>query len=611
MPDPLKDGHDLIVDSTPQLEASQTPLASWYAQGPSDGLGDRLLMFDNSRAPAWEILRFRAEFTATPHFEHALRARVERLREFHHPCFPSVCAVEPVDDRLALVSRYVPGRRLSEVLDRARGPASAAQLIHQLTPALAMLHQHDDGMAHGALTADRIVLTPEGRWMMVEHALGSALESLQLSAGRLWTQLGIVVHPTRHSVLKLESRTDVIQLALVALSLVVGRRITPDDYPQRVGELLDRSALEIRPESAIAFTHLRVWLERALQLDDHAFESARDACDALGGLIHYCQAQTGDECRTLLPKLGVTREAAADSQTGDYGAVRWQWRTQLPQVPAGASSVTTAGAAGLRMSGALPPAAAPEQIEARVGPVALLTAALGILTVAEGVLIGVFIGAPSTGPSAPPLPAVVVASPPPRADVWVNSQSVNTTPLALTLGSKTRPARVMSRHAQVMSSEASESTVGTLAGHGPDAVPSVQRWGELALMSPIELQVLEGERLLASSARIPILMAPGHHELELVNSAVGYRSRRSIEIEPGEVLRLSVSPPPGRINLNALPWAQVWIDDALVGETPLGNLSLALGVHELVFRHPELGERRATTVVRADVLNRVSVDLRQ
>jgi hypothetical protein len=609
MPDPLKDGHDLIVDTTPQLGASQTPLASWYAQGPSDALGDRLLMFDNSGAPAWEILRFRAEFTATPRFEHALRARVERLREFQHPCFPTVRAVDLVDDRLALVSRYVPGRRLSEVLDRARGPASAAQLIYQLTPALTMLHQHGAGLAHGALTADRIVMTPEGRWLIVEHAVGSALESLQLSASRLWTELGIVVHPTRHYVPKLDSRTDVIQLALVALSLVVGRRITPDDYPQRVGELLDRFDFAVSPESATAFTHLRVWLERALQLDDHAFQSARDARDALGGLMHYCQAQAGDECRTLLPKQGVTGEAAADSQTGDYGAVRWHWRTQLPQAPAGAFS-GTAGAARPRISGAL--ATAPEQIEARIGPLALLTAALGILTIGEGVLIGVLIGAPTAGVSAlPPPPAVVVAPTPPPPDVWVNSQSADTIPLELTLGPKTRPTRVMTRHARVLSSKAPESIVDTLAGHGPEAVPSLQRWGELALMSSIELHVLEGERLLASSARMPIVMAPGHHELELVNSAVGYRSRRSIEIEPGKVLRLTVSPPPGRVNLNALPWAQVWIDDELVGETPLGNLSLALGVHELVFRHPELGERRATTVVRADVLNRVSVDLRQ
>jgi len=76
-----------------QLEPSSdggTRLTTWYAQGHTDGLGDRLLMFDNTSAPSWEILRFRPSLAADPKFESALRQRVDVLTSLRHPAFPVV-----------------------------------------------------------------------------------------------------------------------------------------------------------------------------------------------------------------------------------------------------------------------------------------------------------------------------------------------------------------------------------------------------------------------------------------------------------------------------------------------------------------------------------------
>src|SRR2546429_5641064 len=70
---------DLVVDRIPRVQGTQEHLASWYTQGLSDGLGDRLLMFDNTNAPSWELLRFRPEFAAAVGFETALRAPEARL----------------------------------------------------------------------------------------------------------------------------------------------------------------------------------------------------------------------------------------------------------------------------------------------------------------------------------------------------------------------------------------------------------------------------------------------------------------------------------------------------------------------------------------------------
>jgi hypothetical protein len=130
------------------------------------------------------------------------------------------------------------------------------------------------------------------------------------------------------------------------------------------------------------------------------------------------------------------------------------------------------------------------------------------------------------------------------------------------------------------------------------------------LSSPIDLDVLENGRLLGSSAG-PIVMTPGSHQLELVNTTLGYRTREAVVVKTGQTTALAVSVPNGRLSINALPWAEVWIDEKLVGETPLGNLSLPIGAHQIVFRHPQLGERRQSAVVRADAVSRVSVNLQQ
>ena len=95
-----------------------------------------------------------------PAFEAALRERFQQLDRLSHPSIGRVRAVKWLDagEGLALVSNQIPGRRLSEILHEARGPTYAMELIRQLTPALAALHQQDAGVSHGALTADRIIV---------------------------------------------------------------------------------------------------------------------------------------------------------------------------------------------------------------------------------------------------------------------------------------------------------------------------------------------------------------------------------------------------------------------------------------------------------------------
>jgi hypothetical protein len=103
-----------------------------------------------------------------------------------------------------------------------------------------------------------------------------------------------------------------------------------------------------------------------------------------------------------------------------------------------------------------------------------------------------------------------------------------------------------------------------------------------------------------------VFATPGTHQWDLVNNELGVKTRQTVQIVAGRVGTVSVVPPNGTLSVNAQPWAQVWIDGRQVGDTPIGNLSLAVGEHEIVFRHPQLGERRQKAVVQAGVVTRAS-----
>jgi hypothetical protein len=129
--------------------------------------------------------------------------------------------------------------------------------------------------------------------------------------------------------------------------------------------------------------------------------------------------------------------------------------------------------------------------------------------------------------------------------------------------------------------------------------------------APKSVQLFEGGRLLGSSDTDRLMVPAGAHQIDFVNEALGYRSTRTVQVGAGKVSSIKVEFPQGAIALNAVPWADVWIDGEKAGETPIGNLAIAIGQHEIIFRHPDLGERRQVVTVTTTAPARVSVDMRK
>ena len=142
----------------------------------------------------------------------------------------------------------------------------------------------------------------------------------------------------------------------------------------------------------------------------------------------------------------------------------------------------------------------------------------------------------------------------------------------------------------------------------PDGAP-VSGW--IAVTAPADVQVFENKRLIGTSQSDRLMVSAGRHDIEIVNETLGYRAARTIQVSPGKVTPLKIEFPKGTIALNAVPWAEVWVDGEKVGDTPIGNLSLTIGPHEIVFRHPDLGEQRHAAMVTVNTPARLSVDLRK
>jgi hypothetical protein len=141
----------------------------------------------------------------------------------------------------------------------------------------------------------------------------------------------------------------------------------------------------------------------------------------------------------------------------------------------------------------------------------------------------------------------------------------------------------------------------------PASAASVTGW--LSVTADQEVQVSEGGQVLGSTRVDKIMMAAGTHELEFSNDTIGFSATRSVQVQPGKVTRLSIPLPDGTVSVNAAPWADVWLDGQAIGQTPVGNLAAKAGSHDLVFRHPKLGEKKQTVIVKPGQASRVTVDM--
>jgi len=234
------------------------------------------------------------------------------------------------------------------------------------------------------------------------------------------------------------------------------------------------------------------------------------------------------------------------------------------------------------------------------------------VTISEGGQVAQFIELSSDAPPVPVTGQLQVRTEPAGATVAVDGTTRGVAPLTLedltpgvhsvtlesALGKVTQQVTIVAG--------ATASLVVPLGG--PQGAP-VSGW--ISIAAPVDVQVYENQRLIGSNGSDRIMVSAGPHDLTIVNEALGYRSSRTVQVKPGAVLPIRLEWPNGSLALNALPWAEVWVDGERLGETPIGSVMVPIGPHDVLFRHPELGEQAHKVMVTLTAPARVSADLRK
>jgi hypothetical protein len=619
----------------PLHQESAEPVA---AQEPSrtaglaEALGERYLMFDPTASATFEVLEFRQEFS-TPAFEAALRERVDHFFPLNVLSLETGYTVERRNGALMLVSKQLSGRRLSELLERAHGAGFALALIRLVTPVLAAISRTGDNLSHGLLSADRIILARDGRLVVVEPVLGSAVATLSRSRNQL-IEMGLAIPATKPGEpIAFDGRSDLTQLGFLALSLLLGRRLDPGDYPDKISGLLDEFV--IHAESPMLAAKLRTWLERAMQLSQRAFTTAADAEAALVDLPEELDARAGAAMTATPPATTVVsfkkeREkekpvpAPADTTPAVPAARKAEHEHATAPAPKATKPVVSIAIGDPAPTKGEPPA------RKRGGWSRWVIAALVLIALGQGAVIYlqpylrpaadvIEIRPQAVAPVAPaPLPP-----PPVNADgtpatalsaqlpAGASSQPAPGGPLtsgvapaaAVTTGALAKPqaptTALNAPAGPATPPPANQTSLAAIGGAATAEPGAAARFGGLTVTSRIDLQVFEGGKALGSTAA-PLALAEGAHNLELVNETLGFRHTQSVTVRGGRMLTLNIDVPKGRLSINALPWADVDINGVAAGQTPLANVSLPIGTHQITFRHPELGTRTQTVVVKVD-----------
>ena len=233
------------------------------------------------------------------------------------------------------------------------------------------------------------------------------------------------------------------------------------------------------------------------------------------------------------------------------------------------------------------------------------------VTIVEGREVAQFIELPAVAPAAND-GSLQVRTEPAGARITIDGQYRGISPLTIE-GLEPGP------HAVKLDDETSSVTEQVTVEAGATAslvVPlgaprNVPVSGWITVVAPVDVQIYEDQRLLGSNRSEQIMVAAGRHELEIVNEALGYRVSRVVTVTAGTTAAIKLEWPKGSLALNALPWAEVWVDGERLGETPIGNVVVPIGNHRVVFRHPELGEQAHNVTVTLTAPARISADMRK
>jgi hypothetical protein len=192
--------------------------------------------------------------------------------------------------------------------------------------------------------------------------------------------------------------------------------------------------------------------------------------------------------------------------------------------------------------------------------------------------------AATTRPAPPPPPPL------PRGMGRLTIASSNDDPLVFVDGKQRGKAPVTvilmagTHHLQLRSAKGSiEKTVRVEAGESSEMDESIFP-GWVAVAAAVDLTISENGRALKKDERGWAILSPGPHEIHLDNEQLGIHETRKVVVTPGDATRLSLAPQSSTLSIATNEPAEIWVDGTSVGEAPLTEAPMALGMHDVRIR---------------------------
>jgi serine/threonine protein kinase len=617
-------------------EPAAAPESTSIRRGFEDGLGRRYRPAARLESDTpLEILCFRHDLTDVPAFEFALRERVARLTDFHHPSFVRIRKVDRLNDErgtVTLMADAAAGDRLIEILRDVERTGqlldlrSALHLVRQLVSAIAALHQHVR-VPHGALAPERLFVTPRGRLLIVEYPIGAAIEQLKYSRERYWKDLRVAL-PMEAGRSRVDERADLTQIGTVALALVLARPLQDNEYPQQV-EALVSSAKAQGPDGTRESlpSAVRDWLLRTLQLDArNAFRTVSDAQAALDQVLSahpkysagtesletFMQRYHGVVPASPLPvqssapldtspavtAMPVRPVLAADESDEPYESYEsYETYEPLPLPEAHSSEMSDEGAYEPDdQEDAMKPA---YRSNRRSGRLKWIVAGAGLLAVTGGALVA------TRHQLSPAVPQVVtgtmtVNTEPPGAEVEVDGTARGRSPLSLALapGAHTLVVRANGESRTVPITIAAGAEVSQYL----DLPKAGSGFGQLQVRTePAGARISIDGTPVGKTPMTIIEIAPGEHTITLENDLGTVQQKVMIEAGVPASLVVPMGTPPGAvasgwISVNTPMAVDLEENGRLLGNSSIDKIMLPAGRHEIELVNDHVGYRERRTV---------------
>src|SRR3954454_15533217 len=187
-----------------------------------------------------------------------------------HPNLVTVFDTVADDEGVLIVTEYVAGENLAQLMARERVPAEqAVSIIRQVAGALD--HAHQAGVVHRDVKPPNILISPDGKAKVVDLGIATATERTQITAAGTVLGTPSYMAPEQLEGHKITKAVDIYALGAVAFELLSGQKARKGRTPVEIAHQIAngpppglREVWRDAPPAAAAV------LERAMSRDPDA-----------------------------------------------------------------------------------------------------------------------------------------------------------------------------------------------------------------------------------------------------------------------------------------------------------------------------------------------------